>query len=109
LSASRKSVRTRITAGNAAKSSGRLTNIAVSRISSERLMLNASSRSSITAGSGTTSMTTIITTPMGTPSWVSRFNDTGAGLSHHRRAPSLAHLAKPSWRPWLPSAGLVPI
>ncbi len=67
LRARRKSVATRISAGNDEKSSGLCTNIAVSRISSAPLMLKAISMSSSTGGSGTTSMTTIATTATGTP------------------------------------------
>ena len=77
LSASRNSVITRTTAGNAAKSRGRCTNIAVSRISSAAVMLTAISRSSTSAGSGTTSITTIMTMPSGTTSCLVRFRGTG--------------------------------
>ncbi len=65
LSARRNRVITRMTAGKAEKSSGRCTNIAVSRISSAPMMLSAISRSRTTAGSGTTSITTMKTMPIG--------------------------------------------
>ncbi len=73
LRASRNSVITSTTAGNAAKSSGRWTNIAVSRMSSAPVMFSAISRSRTMAGSGTTSITTMNTMPTGTPSWERRF------------------------------------
>src|SRR3954447_21106810 len=56
----------RISDGKTAKSSGRLICIATSRISNEQVMLRPSSRSRKAAGSGTTSMRTIETTPTGT-------------------------------------------
>ena len=65
--ASRKRVATRIIAGNAEKSSGRCTNIEVSSTSRAAVMLNAISTSRSTAGSGTTSITTMPTTATGTP------------------------------------------
>ena len=60
LSARRKSVSTSTTAGKAANSSGLCTNIATSSTSSALVMLSAISMSSTTAGSGTTSITTIM-------------------------------------------------
>ncbi len=78
LRASRNSVITRITAGNAAKSRGRRTNIAVIRTSSATVMFSAISRSSSIEGSGTTSITTMNTMPMGTASWLSRFSGTSS-------------------------------
>ncbi len=91
LSASRNRVITKMTAGNAAKSSGRWTNIAVSRMSSPAVMLSAINRSSTIAGSGTTSMTTISTMPTGTPSWVRRFGSMGCLSKGHL-------LARPPWQ-----------
>src|SRR4051794_27790505 len=66
LSASRNSVAMRISAGKTEKSSARLICIDTSRISSAAVMFRPISRSSTQEGSGTTSMRTIPTTPMGT-------------------------------------------
>src|SRR4051812_20799981 len=60
----------RISDGKTAKSSDRLICIATSRISSDAVMFRPSSRSSTAAGSGTTSMRTMATTPMGTAALV---------------------------------------
>ncbi len=76
LRASRKRVITSRIEGNEAKSRGRTTNIAVIRISSAPVMFMAMSRSRTIGGSGMTSITTIITTPTGTPSLVSCFTTT---------------------------------
>ena len=78
FSARRNRVITRITAGKAAKSRGPLTNIAVMRTRRATVMLSAMSRSRSIAGRGTTSITTIITMPIGTASWLSRFRGTSS-------------------------------
>src|SRR3954471_4335804 len=57
--------------GKIEKSSGRLMFIDTSRISSDAVMLKPRSRSSTAAGSGTTSIRTMETTPMGTAAFVS--------------------------------------
>src|SRR5689334_12479171 len=91
LSASRNSVITRITAGNAAKSNGRWTVIVVRSTRSAPVMFSAMSRSSTIAGSGTTSITTISTMPTGTPNRVIALESTQhLSMSTDRCRPWLA-------------------
>ena len=100
LSASRKRVATSSRAGKTAKSSGFLTNIAISSTSSAPVMLTASSMSITKVGSGTIIMTTIETTAMGTPYCANRLDRTLAPLrparAERHSAESMAE-GEPSW------------
>ena len=68
FSASRNSVATSSSDGKLEKSSGRRTYIDTSTTSTAPVMLQAISRSSTADGIGTTIMTTMATTPIGTAS-----------------------------------------
>src|SRR5207244_5285391 len=67
----------RISDGKLEKSRLRFTYMLIRRMSTPPLMLMARRRSSRTVGSGTTSITTMQTTAMGTPTWPTRLVFTG--------------------------------
>jgi hypothetical protein len=76
LSASRNIVAMSSREGKIEKSSGRVTYMLTSRISTAPVMLTAMSRSRSTVGSGTMSMTTMNTIAAGTPIWPRRVDFT---------------------------------